>query len=245
MDESERLSELIHDMRNRLTVARAIVEAFIDGKLAPSADRLGSVLQSLNQIDELLKDLRANLVVVQSTTRPEVIDVCATLTREYQALEAVAASKGISFTVARCAVPGEACTHFVGDPVRIGQIVSNLLLNAVRYTPAGGDIAVDCGRHGGMLKVMISDTGRGIAPHEMDRAFERGYRGSSSEGTSGSRYGLTIAKQLIESQGGSVSINSSSSAGAVFTVKLPGVVSCAPGSGVRCAGCAAFPDEGT
>ena len=238
-DRSERLGELIHDMRNKLTIARANVEAFIDGKLAPSAERLGAVLQTLIQVDELMKDFRAASSAVDTHVQFQEIDVCALLAREYRSIEAVANAKRLSFEVRRCAVPSEACSHFVGDPVRIGQVVSNLLLNAVRYTPAGGSIAVDCGRHGGEIAIAISDSGPGVKTEEAERIFEPGYRGAAAKGTPGSGFGLSIVKEYVESHGGSVSVDSSSDQGATFTVRLPGTAECGPVTAVQCESCVA------
>jgi two-component system sensor histidine kinase BaeS len=238
VNRNDQSGELIHEMRNRLTVARANVEAFIDGKLPPSAERLGAVLQSLNQIDELLKDFRAS-AAISPQVQVEEIDVCSMLAREYHAVEAVATSKGIAFNVVRCPVSSAACTHFVGDRTRIGQAITNLLLNAVRYTPSGGSINVDCGRHGGELEVVISDSGPGVAPDEEEKIFSPGYRGSAAKGTTGSGYGLAIAKEFVEAQGGSISVSASSERGASFTVRLPGSASCELGSASHCETCAA------
>jgi two-component system sensor histidine kinase BaeS len=245
MNLADQSAELIHEMRNRLTVARANVEAFIDGKLPPSAERLGAVLQSLNQIDELLKDFRASAAVARSDVQLEEIDVCAMLAREYQAVEAVATAKGIAFNIFRCPVPTAQCTHFVGDRARIGQVITNLLLNAVRYTPAGGSITVDCGRHGGELEILIADTGPGIAPNETGKIFEAGYRGTAAKGTVGSGYGLAIAKEFVESQGGSIAINGSSEKGASFTLRLPGAATSAPSANTHCEACTAARRQGS
>lgn len=237
MRDSDRLGELIHDMRNRLTVARANVEAFIDGKLPPTQERLRSVLQSLNQVDELLKDFRVTRAVVDSSIRPTEINVCAILEREYQAVEAVASAKGVSFRVTRCPVTADQCAHFVGDQVRLGQIVTNIILNAVRYTPVGGAVDVDCATSGDGLVISISDTGPGVAVDEAERIFEAGFRGAAAEGTTGSGYGLAIVKELVEAQGGSVTVSASASKGARFVVTLPGTVARNGIAGDRCASC--------
>jgi two-component system sensor histidine kinase BaeS len=235
MNGADRLSELIHDMRNQLAVARANIEAFIDGKLTPSAERLGSVLQSLDQLEELLKDLRASQGAVEVAVRPTEINVCELLDREYKTVEAVASEKKISFQVFRCPVKAEACVRFVGDPIRIGQIVTNVLLNAVRYTPCGGSIHVDCSRQAGQLEIAISDTGPGVSPEEAERIFEPGFRGSAASGTTGSGFGLAIVKELVEAQGGSVAVSSAAERGARFTVRLPGTVVSTGSLPVNCA----------
>jgi signal transduction histidine kinase len=216
--------ELIHDMRNRLAVARANIEAFIDRKFTPTAKRLSAVLQSLNQIDALIDEIEPNDSLAFTIT-PQEIDVCELLDREYRGVEAVAAAKDIDFRVRRCPVSSHECAHFIADPVRVGQIISNVLLNAVRYTPAGGTVEVDCSRHGGQLEVTVSDTGPGVVPGEETKIFERGVRGSAAGGEQGSGYGLAIAKELVEAAGGTIAVSNATDHGARFVVRLPGTPS--------------------
>jgi len=234
-----RVNELIHDMRNRLTVARANIEAFIDGKLKPTASRLDAVLQSLNQLGELLDSFRAVQAEVDAEVRPVEINVCDLLDHEYRAVDAVASAKGVALNVVRCAVPSEACTHFIGDPVRIGQIISNVLLNAVRYTPSGGSIDVDCSRNSGQLEISIADSGPGIDPQEAKHIFESGFRGSTAGGTPGSGFGLAIAKEFVEAHGGTITASTSARNGARFVVRFPGTAVRNHSASAHCAQCAA------
>src|SRR5690348_12821013 len=145
-------------MRNRLTVARANVEAFIDGKIKPTPSRLKAVLQSLAQLEELLNDFKTSRADADASVHAVEIDVCELLNREYKAVEAVAAEKGVTLHVAQCQVKADECGRFIGDPVRIGQIVSNVLLNAVRYTPPEGNIRINCSRQADQLEISIVDT---------------------------------------------------------------------------------------
>lgn len=213
---------VVHEMRNELAVAKANLEGLRDGKLAATGERLASILQALEQLDVLIDDLARIRPQAEMSVRPTFINACQLLNREFNALEGVARAKDVRFAVHRCAVPTEACTNFYGDPVRIGQIVKNVLLNAVRYTPSGGSVSVECGREGDELAVTIADSGPGMSAKELNAIFAPGYRGVASEGTSGTGYGLSIVKRFVEEQGGSVIITASSSRGAAFTVKLPG-----------------------
>ncbi|MBV8172237.1 MAG: HAMP domain-containing histidine kinase [Candidatus Eremiobacteraeota bacterium] len=224
--EDKRLSELIHEMRNQLSIAKANLEAFIDGKMAPTAKRLESVVQTLHHLDELIKDLRVlhpSLDAGRSASpaRLQEINVCDLLQREFSSLEAVANDKHIALTVFRCPHPAAACQRFYGDPTRVGQIVKNVLLNAIRHTPPGGTVTVDCARRADELQVTVSDQGAGIAREDADRVFERGYRASGAPG-SGSGLGLAIVKELVEAHGGSVRLDSEAPAGARFVIRLPG-----------------------
>jgi len=219
-----RFNELIHDMRNSLAVARANVEAFIDGKLKPTTGRLEAVLQSLTQLEELLNDFKAVHVAAEPELHPIEIDICDLLNREYKAIEAVAAEKGVSLTVSRCPSKAAECGHFIGDPVRIGQIVSNVLLNAVRYTPPGGDVRVNCSRQADQLEISIADSGPGVATDEMDTIFKAGVRGTAGLGKPGSGFGLAIAREFVEAHGGTIVVAPPDESGARFVVRLPGTV---------------------
>ncbi len=233
MTPSAQVNELIHEMRNELAVAKANLEGLIDGKLAPSRERLLGILQALSQLDSLIEDLRVINPNAQMSLHPILIDVCELLDREYAAIDALARAKDITVSIHRCAVRSERCAQFYGDPARIGQIVKNILLNAVHYTPSGGTVSVDCDHPSDQLEVRISDSGPGIREGEINELFEAGFRGSASAHTDGSGHGLAIVKQIVEAHGGVVTAAAASAHGASFTVRLPGV---AP-AGERCETC--------
>lgn len=239
MNPPDRFDELVHDMRNRLAVARANVEAFIDGKITPTAGRLEAVLQSLAQLEGLLNDLNAREATVEPEVRPVEIDVCDLLNREFKSIEAVAAGKGVSLSVNRCPMKSDACGHFIGDPVRIGQIVSNVLLNAVRYTPAGGDVRVNCSRESDQLEISIADSGPGVEQGEMESIFKPGVRGTAGRGKPGSGFGLAIAREFVEAQGGTIVVAPPDERGARFVVRLPGTVFSSSQESAACRRCSA------
>lgn len=224
MNGREQIPELIHDIRNRLSIAKATIEAFLDGKLAPTTDRLTSVLQTLDQLNDLLERVKSNGAAGDATFNPIEVDVCELLKREYAAAEAVAVAKGVDFAVARCALKAQECGRFIGDPVRIGQIVSNVLTNAIKFTPAGGAVLVGCSRQADQLEILVRDSGPGITHGESEKIFERGVRGSASRTSAGSGFGLAIAKEFVEAHGGSITASNANTGGARFVVRLPGTV---------------------
>jgi two-component system sensor histidine kinase BaeS len=224
MSESSDFHDLVHDIRNRLSVARANIEAFIDGKLTPNAARLNSVLQTLDQLNELLERLKSGQAEVDTLMRPTEVDVCELLDKEYIAAEAAASEKGVSFVVARCAAKAQECGRFFGDPVRIGQIVSNVLSNAIKFTPTGGAVFIDCSRRADQLEISVTDSGPGVAAVDGDRIFDRGMRGSAAKDSEGSGYGLAIAKKFVEAHGGTISSSPGAVGGARFVVSLPGTL---------------------
>jgi signal transduction histidine kinase len=213
-------------MRNQLAVAMANLEAFIDGKLPPTSERLESVMQTLHHLEKLIVDLNvlhpaSSEKHAEHTLKLREINVCDLLAREFASLEAVALQKQVSLSVFRCPHPAAACQRFLGDPTRIGQIIKNVLLNAVRFAPLGGGVSVDCRRRADELQVTISDTGPGVPEAEAGHVFEPGFRGAGT-GHAGSGLGLSVVKELVEAQGGSVHLDETAPSGARFIVRLPG-----------------------
>jgi two-component system phosphate regulon sensor histidine kinase PhoR len=115
----------------------------------------------------------------------------------------------------------------LGDPTRLGQVVRNLVHNAIKYTPVGGSITLSArgrsqsGRD--LVELRVSDTGCGIAPEELGRVFERFYKADRSRGRDGegTGLGLAIARHTVEAHGGSIEVESRPGVGSVFIVTLP------------------------
>jgi len=216
---------VIHEIRNHLAVAIANVEAFRDGVLEPSPKRLSSVLQALGEMENLLGELTPRQTELQPdlATHARHINVCDVITNEVLAFEAAAAEHQITFRVQQCTVHDPACVNFTGDPVRVGEIVNNVVSNAIRYTPAGGRIDVDCRPSGGILTLTVTDGGPGVRSDELGKIFEAGFRGAASAGTTGSGEGLALVKRFVEEQGGTVEVDNVAGRGARFTVRLPGM----------------------
>jgi len=109
------------------------------------------------------------------------------------------------------------------DPQRIGQVVVNLVNNAIKFTPPGGAVAVDVAATVGGAMIEVTDTGVGIDPDELPHIFERFYRGSRANEvrSSGSGLGLAIVHSIVDMHGGTVEVESRIGAGSRFTVALP------------------------
>lgn len=111
----------------------------------------------------------------------------------------------------------------LGDAERIGQVITNLLTNALQHTPAGGEVEISTKAEHGTAILTVSDNGTGISPEHLPHIFDRFYRvdtaRTSSQGRSG--LGLAISKAVIEAHGGSIEVTSKTSVGSVFTVRLP------------------------
>jgi signal transduction histidine kinase len=122
--------------------------------------------------------------------------------------------------------PGDPTLIVTADPVRLRQVMSNLLSNALRYAPAG-PIVVRYAADGDAVRIEVADRGPGIGADEQGRVWERFYRGRSVAGIAGERatgIGLAVVKALIEAQGGAVGLESSSGGGATFWLLLPSAI---------------------
>jgi two-component system, OmpR family, sensor histidine kinase BaeS len=224
---------IIHEIRNQLAVAVANVEAFLDGKLVPTKERLEGILQVLTELDTLVDELGPHIpssernVRLEPTAKMREIDVCALIANAALSIEATALAKGLRYEISRCEHKHSACAKFFGDPSRIAEVVQNILLNAIRYTPSGGTVSVDCRRSCTELVFSVCDDGLGIAAEEKAKIFEPGFRGSASDGIAGSGLGLSVVKRFVEEYGGKVLVESKDMQGATFTISLPGATSAA------------------
>jgi PAS domain S-box-containing protein len=110
-----------------------------------------------------------------------------------------------------------------GDSSRLGQVVDNLLTNAIKFSPEGGEVGVKLGRQNGHALIEVSDTGMGIPPEDARRLFERLYRASGATDLHipGTGLGLTIVKAIVDAHGGTIDVQSSEGCGTTFSVGLP------------------------
>ena len=222
---------VVHEMRNHLTVAMCGIEAFLDRKLEPTDARFVAVLQALREVDRLIDDLPRDRTI-ELGTRAEWIDVCRLVAAHVAAMEGLAAERGVSLATHACESTHPACARFLGDPTRIAEIVTNVMLNAINYSPVGSTIVVDCRRHGDEMQFSVSDAGPGISLADRSRIFERGYRGAGARAVPGSGIGLSLVKQFVDGQGGTIDVSDGPLGGTTFTVRLPGSMGDGP-----CVGC--------
>jgi signal transduction histidine kinase len=110
------------------------------------------------------------------------------------------------------------------DNDRLSQVITNLVDNALKYTPAGGQIVVRARSQSGRVEVEVEDSGPGIPPAQLERIFERFYQLDKSRRGGGGRgvgLGLAIAREIIRAHGGEIAAHNSAAGGSVFVVKLP------------------------
>lgn len=214
-DEQRRrlLADLGHELRTPLTVIRGEVEAIRDGVHAPDAENLQILIDEVAVMERLLEDLRTLSLAEAGSLElhPEPTDV-ADLVRD------VAESHGRTTTGVDVKLDVPEDLEVVVDPVRIREVVTNLVVNAIRAMPGGGTLSATVEGGADHVRLSIGDTGVGIGADDIDAVFDRFTKGSSS---AGSGLGLTISRDLVEAHGGTIELTSTPGVGTTATVRLP------------------------
>jgi signal transduction histidine kinase len=218
----EMTADIAHELRNPLAVMQAKVEAVLDGVHPLTAESLAPVLQQTHLLNRLVDDLRTLALADAGELRLErgqtnlgnVVRSCV------DSYRAQAETAGIALHLE---LPPEAVVAAAVDPMRIEQVLGNLLGNALQHTPAGRRVDVRLRGQGGQALLDVADQGEGIPEEALPLIFERFYRADRSRAQQGggTGLGLAIARKLIEAQGGTIRASNRPEGGAVFTVQLP------------------------
>jgi signal transduction histidine kinase len=217
------LAVLTHDMRTPLTSIKGYASVLKDREITSEQQQhiakiilrsQDTLLEIVNNILEIEKLQSGTPVLLEYTT----FDL-ALLTREAaELLEAQAAEKAITFEYERVPTP----VMVEADMNRIERSVTNLISNAVKYTPRGGQVKVSTGVNGRYAFVTVNDTGYGIPPHELTHIFDRYSRVRGHQNLAvGTGLGLAIVKSLVEAHNGTIEVESEVDVGSTFTLKLP------------------------
>jgi signal transduction histidine kinase len=215
------MADVAHELRTPLANIQGYVEAIRDGVVDADEATIDTIHHQVLHLAHLIEDLRL-LALAEAGALPldpqlaSLADVAST---SADAFRPRADAKQIALTFAG---PNSMPTTNI-DKERIAQVMGNLLENAIRHTPEHGTVSVTVGATASHAHVSIADTGPGIPGSELDRIFDRFHRldPSRSRETGGAGLGLTIAKQLIEAHGGSITVNSTEGQGSTFTFELP------------------------
>ena len=196
------LAETLHDAA---ASDPAVAERFLD-RLRHEAIRLSRLVGDLLDLSRLEGGL------------PEAVHLGAVVAEEAERLRARAEGAGVRLVVE--AAPDLTVRGSASD---LGLLLHNLLDNAIRYSPDGGEVRVRLGTEDGQAELRITDTGMGIPARDLDRVFERFYRvdPARSRGTGGTGLGLAIVRHVAQSHGGDVEVRSVLGAGSTFIVRLP------------------------
>ncbi len=214
-------ADIAHDLRTPLTVLAGYVEALRDGILQPNNDMYEAMHEETQHLQRLIHDLRtlsladANQLSLnrEPTAMPTILEKLANIFA-YKAHQ-----QDVNLNVDS----DPALPQVEVDAERIIQVLGNLVSNAFRYTPKGGQITLSAAQDDRAVLLNVADNGSGIDPDKLPYIFDRFFRADSSrqqdEGESG--LGLAIAKSLVEAHGGTISVRSQLGQGTIFTIALP------------------------
>ncbi|NKY38033.1 HAMP domain-containing histidine kinase [Cellulomonas septica] len=216
------LADLAHEVRTPVATIKGYLEAVEDGVQPLDATTIAVLHEQADRLTRLAADLAAvthaeagDVVLEAEPTPPrDLVDAAVNAAQER------AAARGVTLTGA--ATPG--LPAVLADRHRMSQVMDNLVTNALRHTPSGGEIVIRAEREGDGVRVVVTDTGEGIPPEHLTHVFDRFYRvGTARDRASGgSGIGLAISKALVEAHGGSIRAASAGPGrGATFTVRLP------------------------
>jgi signal transduction histidine kinase len=209
------MADVAHELRTPLTVMQGTLEGMLDGVYARDERGIAEALEQTRVLSRLVEDLRT-LAMSESgalALEKEPTDLAALARDVVRTFGADAAARHVALEAEAPELPS-----IDVDPFRIREVLSNLIANALRHTPAGGRVDVRAAAAGGVLTVEVRDTGSGMTEEELRRAFERFHKGAGSEG---SGLGLTIARSLAVAHGGDVRASSAPGRGTTMVVTLP------------------------
>jgi two-component system, OmpR family, sensor histidine kinase BaeS len=213
------VADVAHELRTPLAIALGECDAMLDGVVATDAERLGSVREEILRLSRLVEDLEALAAAESATLQLEFEPV--DLGEVVHDLLTVHAPRLEEHGVELRTRIGSGAVE--GDPLRLGQIVTNLLTNARKFTPPGGHVDVEVASDGGFVTCVVTDDGPGIPAQELPHVFERFWQGRAAATTGGSGVGLAVAAELARAHGGVVEAGNAPGRGARFTLRLPAV----------------------
>jgi len=210
------MADVAHELRTPLTVIQGRLEGLLDGVYPRDDRQLGELLDETRILSRLIDDLRT-LALAEAgtlTLQKEPADIVALAADAVRAVAGEASARGVA--IAAEAPP--ALPAIEVDPVRIREVIGNLLANALRHTPAGGSIEVGVRQAAETIEIAVRDTGEGMSPDDLAHAFDRFHKGRASRGAG---LGLTIARNLVRAHGGEIAIASQPGRGTSVVVTLP------------------------
>lgn len=214
-------ADIAHELRTPLSVILGHVDAIEEGVLPPTPETLHIIREETAQLSRLVEDLRvlsrADSGELSLTIVPT--DPGELVSKAVHSHRPLAAEKEIELEMEI----EDGLPLIEVDPDRMGQVLDNLLSNALRHTPEGGTIRLIASRGKHTLELRVEDTGPGIVPEALPHVFDRFYRADSARGRDlgGSGLGLAIARSIVESHGGSIHAESEPGEGASLIVSLP------------------------
>jgi two-component system, OmpR family, sensor histidine kinase BaeS len=211
------VADVAHELRTPVAVLQAGHEALLDGVAEPTPAELSSLRDEVLRLARMVNDLQdlaaADAAALQLTRQPsDLASIAATaadsLARRFEAA-------GTTLELRLSAAP------VLADPRGMHQVITNLLTNALKFTPAGGHVTIQTGQENRDAVLRVTDTGPGIPAEDLPHIFERFWRGRHAPQTSGSGIGLAIASGLARAHGGRLTASSEPGHGTQMTLTIP------------------------
>jgi two-component system sensor histidine kinase BaeS len=215
-------ADIAHELRTPLAVQRANLEALQDGVYPLTSENLAPVIEQNYLLTRLVEDLRtlalADAGQIELERTPT--DLTSLVEHVIEHFRPQAGSQQVLLTLSP---PTSTIPQISADPIRLEQVLTNLLSNALRYTPSGGQIELSLASTNGSVRLSVHDSGPGIPQQALPYIFERFYRvdKSRTRAEGGTGLGLAIARQLARLHGGDLTATNHDSGGALFTLILP------------------------
>lgn len=215
----ELVANVSHELRTPIAALRARLENLADGVEALDADAVGAMLKATERLSRLVDQL---LELSQFESGAVRIDL-----QRFRVAETVDDAVTEVAPVTNCVrivAEVEPALTGLGDPGRIHEVLTNLLTNAVRHSPAGGEVQVRAASNPDGIRIEVSDEGAGVPAQDIERIFDRFYRVDAARGTGGggAGLGLAIARSIVELHGGSIRAQARQPTGCRIVLDLPG-----------------------
>jgi signal transduction histidine kinase len=219
------ITVVTHELRLPMTSIKGYTDLIASGLVGPLTEQqgqfLGVVKRNLERMTTLIQDL-ADINRIESGRMPfelAAVDLHEVVTEVAESLSEATGAKAQSVTVAFA----DDFPAVYADPTRLSQVVTNLLSNAHKYTPDGGEIVIEARRNGHFATVSVRDNGIGISAENQARLFTQFFRAEDPEvrEQAGWGLGLSIVKKMVEAQGGEIGFKSELGKGSIFTFTVP------------------------
>jgi two-component system phosphate regulon sensor histidine kinase PhoR len=214
------IANVSHELRTPLASIRAVLETLEAGALSDADAARDFVARAATEVDRLTNMVTELMELSRlesgEPTARDLVDVTALAREAAERMRPQAERAGL-----RLECQAQEGLAVIGDGPRLERALLNLLHNAVKFTPVGGEVSLTARRGDGEVLIKVSDTGTGIDGRDLPRIFERFYKADSSRGTDGAGLGLALVKHTVEAHGGKVSVQSEAGRGSTFTLRLP------------------------
>ena len=217
-------ADVAHELRTPLHIIQGNLEGVLDGVYEPTPEHIEATLDETRLLSRLVADLHTLSLADagQLPLKTETVAVTDLLADVATSFSGQAEAQGIDLQVDTAALLPN--THITGDAGRLDQVLSNLVVNALRHTPADGSVTLNAKLQDDVVQISVADTGEGIAEADLPFVFERFWRGDRARthsGGVGGGLGLAIAKQIVQAHNGRITVSSTPQKGTTFTLTFP------------------------